>query len=114
MSNRNRSAGHHFELDVIRDLKVRGWKAISSRYESRSLDDQGVDVVSDFPFQIQCKASINQPNVADLLSTTAADVILYRRMVKKGTRFYRVGEFALLSQEDFLNLVNKAYKNNKL
>ena len=91
----------------------REWEASTSRYSSRKLDDAGVDIDSDYPFRIQCKAMVIQPQIHTLLTETAATAIFYRRMVKKGERFFKDGEYAILSQEDFLDLVDKAYKNKE-
>ena len=56
MSKAARQKGHRFELAIIRGLVARGWEAVSSRSESKRLDDKGVDIVTDAPFNIQCKA----------------------------------------------------------
>ena len=113
-SSRNRAAGIHYELDVIKALKEMGFKAVSSRYESKRMDDDGIDIVTDFPFKIQCKSWTNvQPNIHTLLTETAADLILYRKTEKKGTRFYKIGEYAMLEQSKFFDLVQKAYKNEE-
>ena len=112
-SARNRNAGISYELDVIKLLREMGYEAVSSRYESKRMDDEGIDIVSNFPFKIQCKCTVNNPNPHDLLTSTAADVIFHRKTEKNGTRFYKVGEYVTLSQEDFLSLVGKAYQTNK-
>jgi len=109
--------GHTYERDVVKELKSRGWDAATSRYASRRLDDQGIDITSDdFPYHIQCKATVITPSIHDLLTTTAANVIFWRRIVKrriekKGNQFFKDGEYVVISQEDFLDLVQRAYKN---
>ena len=106
-SNRNRTAGHNFERSVVKRLIERGWDAASSRYVSRKLDDEGVDIATDYPFMIQCKATVSTPPMHDLLTATAANVVFWRRMEKHGERFYSTGEYAVLKLDDFLNLTNK-------
>ena len=54
MSIHSKNKGNRFELETIKLLKDLGYKAVSSRSESRSLDDKGVDIVTDAPFGIQC------------------------------------------------------------
>ena len=103
--------GHSYERDIVKKLTERGWEASTSRYSSRKLDDEGVDIDSDFPFRIQCKATVKRPNVHDLLTETAATAIFWRRIVKQGQRFFKDGEYVSISQEDFFNLIDKAYKN---
>ena len=59
--NKNRDKGHRFELKIINELKELGYKAVSSRSESKNMDDKGVDIISDFPFYIQCKNTERMP-----------------------------------------------------
>ena len=45
MSNRNRTAGHDWEREVIKDLKDIGYsEAVSSRQASRETDNAGIDI----------------------------------------------------------------------
>ena len=104
--------GHTYERDIVKELTSRGYEAATARYASRMLDDQGVDIASDYPFRIQCKATVKPPGIHDLLTTTAANAIFWRRIVKQGKQFYKDGEYVTISQEDFLDLVEKARKNN--
>ena len=54
--NYSRSKGIRYELKVIELLKIKGYEAVSSRAESRNLDAQQVDIVTNAPFHIQCKS----------------------------------------------------------
>ena len=107
MANRNRSAGHAWELKVINMLKELGYSAVSSRYESRSQDDAGVDIVSDFPLKIQCKISQNQPGVHDVLTNKECDVIFFRKVEKADKNFISKGDYAMLKLDDLLNLIGE-------
>ena len=111
--NTNKNRGSNWERDVVNYLKGRGWDAATSRYVSRLLDDQGVDIAGDYPMKIQCKATVKQPNVHELLETTAADVVFFRKMQKKGNRFFNVGEYALLDLDTFMDLIDSVYKKGK-
>ena len=56
MANRNRTAGHKWELEVIKDFKEIGYtEAVSSRYSSRETDDAGIDICNTDNLAIQCK-----------------------------------------------------------
>ena len=56
MANRNRTAGHKWELEVIKDIKEIGYtEAVSSRYSSRETDDAGIDICNTDNLAIQCK-----------------------------------------------------------
>ena len=50
-----RNKGHNYELKIISELKEMGYEAESSRLSNRKLDSQKVDIVTNFPFNIQCK-----------------------------------------------------------
>ena len=55
MQINSRKKGHKFELDIVNMLKVYGYEAVSSRSESKNLDDQKVDIVDNTKFYFQCK-----------------------------------------------------------
>ena len=59
--NANRDKGLRFERRIINELKEMGYDAVSSRAESKSMDDKGVDIISNFPFYIQCKNTERMP-----------------------------------------------------
>ena len=107
MSNRNKSAGNKFELDIVHILKEMGYKAVSSRQESRSADARGIDIITDYPYLIQCKNMNKQPNFHTLLTETDADVVFFRKTEKRGKRFYTEGEYAVIPLKEFLKLTNK-------
>lgn len=109
----NRTRGHNFERDIVNRLKEVGWIASTARYTSRALDDSGVDIAGDFPFKIQCKATLTTPGIHDILTTTDAEVIFWRKIVKKGKQFYADGEYAMLPMEDYLDMVNKLHNKTK-
>ena len=101
MANRNRSAGCDYERLIARELRAKGFEAVTSRYESRSLDDSGVDLKSNFPLNVQMKVSINQPNVHEILTTTDAEIIFFKKVQKSGGRFMPKGEYIMMRKEDF-------------
>ena len=107
MANRNRQAGHDLERHIVSRLKEMGYDAMTSRYASRLMDDSGIDIVSDFPLKLQCKASINQPNVHSILTERECDAIVFRKMEKQKTRFYPQGDYAMLRLDDLLTLIGR-------
>jgi Holliday junction resolvase len=107
MANRNRNAGHLLERDIVHRLKEMGYDAVTSRQESRSADARGIDIISDFPMSIQCKATVNKPKIHEILTETDAEVIVWRKMEKKGKRFYSQGEYAILPLDEFFKLFKK-------
>jgi hypothetical protein len=102
----NKKAGNAYELHIIHELKSMGYSAVSARYASRLSDDAGIDIISDFPYKIQCKSSINQPNAHEILTTKECDVIFFRKQAKANCNFVTKGEYVMLTKEDFYKLVN--------
>ena len=53
-----RNKGHAYERKIVNELKeyLLFVNALSSRSESKNLDDKGVDIAYTDPFYIQCKA----------------------------------------------------------
>jgi Holliday junction resolvase len=101
MANRNRTAGHNYERQIAQELRKLGFEAVTSRYESRSLDDSGVDLASNFPLNPQMKVSINQPNVHELMTTTDAEILFFKKVLKVGYKFMGKGEYVMMRKEDF-------------
>ena len=72
MANANRDAGHTFEREVVRRMKLVGFKdACTSRAESKRTDDAGIDLCFTQPLAIQVKRLAVQPNFRALLSKIA-------------------------------------------
>ena len=103
MSNRNRTAGLNYERQIAQELRNLGFEAVTSRYESRRMDDSGVDLVTNFPLNPQMKVSINQPNVFELLTNTDAEIIFFKKVIKAGVKFIPKGEYVMMRKEDFYN-----------
>lgn len=64
-----RKKGHSFELivrDFFRDLGYT--ECVSSRSESKNLDDKGVDLCYTGPFYVQCKAVENLGSIHAVLA----------------------------------------------
>lgn len=110
MAKRGRSArtkGHNFEREMAQLFRELGWSdCVTSRSESKNLDDLGIDLCYTDPFQIQCKAQEKMDTAPhDLLSSMpeGLNVVIHKRN-NKGTIVY-------LDLKNFLNLI-KEYKHN--
>jgi len=83
-----RNKGKNFELAIISQLKEQGFQAVSSRMESKSMDDAKVDIIDNTPFYFQCKAveRMNESYHEIIKSMPAGKVpvILHKRN-RKGT-----------------------------
>lgn len=114
---RSRVAGHSYERQIVKELKELGFKnAVSSRSESKNLDDKGVDVANTPGYSVQCKNSKTNPNYVELLNDLntivslrgTVKVILHKKTKKAKANFIPVGEYALLTKQDFYNLLKLA------
>jgi hypothetical protein len=83
-----RKKGNGYELQIINELKELGYDAVSSRSESKRMDDKGVDIIDNTDFYFQCKANerLSMP-VHEILRSMPREkipVVLHKRN-NKGT-----------------------------
>lgn len=107
MGTRNKREGGRWELEICQRLKDMGYEAVTSRSESRRADAAGIDIIGSFPFKIQAKSMQNTPSIHDILTTTEAEVIFWKKTEKRGKKFFKVGEYAMMPLQDFLSIINK-------
>jgi hypothetical protein len=109
MSGRSsRVKGHTFERDMAEHFRKLGFvKCKTSRYESKMLDDQCVDLTHTNPFNIQCKAVEKLGSMHDVLASMPADtnmnVVLHKRS--------RKGTIVAMTLEDFTEIVQMLISN---
>lgn len=117
MANRNRTAGHNWEREVIKDLKKIGFaNAVSARYESKRLDDAGVDIVNTGPFNMQCKNESKRPDYHKLITEMPAGVNLVLHKFTKKTdkgKFTTQGKYVIMEYSEFLDLLETYVETNK-
>ena len=105
--NKNRDRGNKYELDVIKKIKHIYPDAVSSRSESKNLDNKQVDICYTGKFHIQCKLMSVKPDYK-ILSEMPQDktpVIFHKYSRKKEKNFISEGEFAILKLEDFIKIM---------
>jgi len=93
----SRAKGHAYELQIVNRLKELGYDAVTSRSESKRMDDLGVDIIDNTDFYIQCKAVEKlKPSLHDILSRMPTDKVpvVYHKRNNKGST-------VTLKQEDF-------------
>ena len=106
MANRNKTAGNNYERQIAQELRDMGYEAVTSRQESRSLDNAGVDLVTNFPYAPQMKCSINQPNIHKLLTETEAEIIFFKKLEKANKKFVGKGEYIMMKKTDFYDILH--------
>ena len=100
--NANRDKGHRFERRIINELKEFGYQAVSSRSESKSMDDKGVDIISDFPFYIQCKNTMRMPEpwkIFDKMPKEKPPLIVWTKNHKE--------DLVIIRKTDFYELIKQ-------
>lgn len=114
MANRNRTAGHNYERTTVNELKKLGYdKVVTSRAESRNMDNSGVDIfdpTEEFKFYIQNKIYKSYPKLHELIfgekvNTNKPMLVFHKKVEKKGSRFVSQGEFVSMSKETFYNIL---------
>jgi len=97
----SRAKGHAYELQIVNRLKELGYDAVTSRSESKRMDDLGVDIIDNTDFYIQCKAVEKlKPSLHDILKRmpTKKVPVVYHKRNGKGT-------ICVLRQKDFERLL---------
>lgn len=115
MGNRNRTSGIRAELKIAQELRDLGFDGVvTTRAESKNLDDKGVDLMQLsgskilLPCYIQVKKTVNTPKISDLIKTLDKPIIVVHiKEEKKGTRFYEVGNYVYMDKEFFYKLLEK-------
>ena len=103
----SRDRGHRFERRMAEEFRNIGYTdCITSRAGDKSMDEQGVDLLKTYPFNIQCKnykQCVNYPQIfSEMPDDTNYNVIL--------SKVKRKGTYAILTLDDFLELIQKLKK----
>ena len=113
-TNRNRTAGHNFERAIVIELKEIGYEdVVTSRAESRNMDNAGVDIFGkDFPYYIQCKNSktyqkLHELITSELLPTDKPTIVFQRKTRKVTTKFVTEGDYVSMKKEVFYELLKQ-------
>lgn len=71
-----REKGHAYERKIAKELNELGFDVVTSRSESKSTDDNKVDLIDlskNLPIQIQLKKTSNIPNYFKIRSESTVD-----------------------------------------
>jgi hypothetical protein len=100
-------------------MKIYGKNVVTTRSESKALDNKGVDIFGDkLPFYVQCKVMQNNPNYHELITRKELPkdkplVVFHKKVEKAGEKFMPKGEYVTMTKEVFYNLI-KQFKQSKL
>jgi len=100
----NRNKGHRFERKVAKMLRKLGFEAcVTSRSESRNLDNAGVDLCYTDPFYFQCKNTNNQPNFRTILKEMHPEDFTHYKVVLHHTN--NKADIAVMYMEDLFEII---------
>lgn len=115
---RNRRAGHNWERELAESFRKLGFPhVVTSRSESRSRDDQKVDLINrderkngQFIFNVQAKNATKHLKYAKLLAELPTEpgiinLIAHKQTERGSTYFVPTGKYVMLTLDDFLKLV---------
>lgn len=116
----NRLAGHNLERTVAARMREAGFiHTVSSRSESRSRDNDKVDLINKneilngrLPYNISCKNAVKYVKYGTLLKempkdSGAMNVIIHKLTERKGNKFHPVGHYAIMDMEDFMKMTER-------
>lgn len=122
MTKRNKAAGNKYECDLANELRELGFEVVTSRAESKNMDNKKVDIFSPlgtdpdktFPFYLQAKFTSANPSYNKLLEEMPKDragLVFHKKSESyeckdSKVRHRSTGEFVIMRKQDFYNLLN--------
>lgn len=108
----SKNKGSNYERDIVSLFKELGWvDACSSRSESKTTDDSGVDACYTHPFQLQMKAVEKLGSVHEILKKMPKGEGLYNLVMHKRNNKGTIVSMGLL---DFIDLLNKLIRSEQI
>lgn len=106
-----RKKGHAYELqvrDIFKDLGFN--ECVSSRSESKNLDDKGVDLCYTGPFHVQCKAVENLGSIHKILAGMPQDKmnLVFHKKNRQGSIVAMDTETFITMAREFLTKVDNS------
>lgn len=126
----NRRRGHNYEREIRKDSLSLGFEdLVTTRSESRNMDDRGVDLftphysttVCPYPFYGQCKLTTDKAplNVHKLFTNEKLPkdkpFVVYNKVTHNtGKKFIEVGHYVTVDYDYFNFLLKNAYFNKAI
>ena len=110
MSNRNRNKGNNYERKIRLEFKDLGWiNCETSRYKSKYLDDNKIDLTDTTPFSVQAKCTQNNPSYhkifQDMLEQNGNYKIIYHKKSNERNK-----EYIILEKESWVEILQMLLK----
>lgn len=116
----NRNRGHRAEQKIVKELKELGFtEVVSSRNESKAMDDNKVDIVdkaNKLPVFIQIKHQLATPSYFDIREQSTVPnerfVIIWDKQKKCEKNIITIGSIVMMDKKMFYELI-KPYAEEK-
>lgn len=110
-----RNKGHRYETKIAQELRNLGFTdVVTSRSESKSMDDKKVDLVDrsgKLPCYIQLKNTVNTPQYHAIKKECPLKdkpfIVIWNKQVKKEKVFGSAGEVVIMDKDFFYELLSK-------
>ena len=110
-----RNKGHRYETKIAQELRNLGFTdVVTSRSESKSMDDKKVDLVDrsgKLPCYIQLKNTVNTPQYHAIKKECPLKdkpfIVIWNKQVKKEKVFGSAGEVVIMDKKFFYELLSK-------
>lgn len=110
-----RNKGHRYETKIAQELRSLGFTdVVTSRSESKSMDDKKVDLVDrsgKLPCYIQLKNTVNTPQYHAIKKECPLKdkpfIVIWNKQVKKEKVFGSAGEVVIMDKDFFYELLSK-------
>ena len=110
-----RNKGHRYETKIAQELRNLGFRdVVTSRSESKSMDDKKVDLVDrsgKLPCYIQLKNTVNTPQYHAIKKECPLKdkpfIVIWNKQVKKEKVFGSAGEVVIMDKDFFYELLSK-------
>lgn len=110
-----RNKGHRYETKIAQELRNLGFTdVVTSRSESKSMDDKKVDLVDrsgKLPCYIQLKNTVNTPQYHAIKKECSLKdkpfIVIWNKQVKKEKVFGSAGEVVIMDKDFFYELLSK-------
>lgn len=114
-----RRKGNAYEVQIAKELTELGFDCVTSRRESKSADDNKVDIIdrsNTLPCSIQLKKTQTIPQYFKIRSESTVNpdkfVIIWNKQVPKEVNVCSAGEMVMMSKKLFYELI-KPYTNGE-
>lgn len=114
-----RRKGNAYEVQIAKELTDLGFDCVTSRKESKSTDDNKVDIIdksNKLPCSIQLKKTQTIPQYFKIRSESTVDpskfVIIWNKQVAKDVNVCSAGEMVMMDKSLFYELI-KPYVNGE-